>query len=177
MDIFSSKSEVCWPDQELSKLALPDMIPCTWCSRRCRRSRSATSAPGSTRSCCWKKNELNVNNLGDHDHHFFSPYPRRTFIRDLLTDGAARMIIFVNNCYPTTLNRSVIRERERWQDSLSWFEPTSVELHQTRTFVGRSTDRATMSQPSWLLKRRMFVGSNIGNQKVWGWFEIFESCL
>ena len=33
------------------------------------------------------------------------------------------------------------------QYAVAWFEPTSVELHQTGTFEGRSTDWATAPQP------------------------------
>ena len=43
--------------------------------------------------------------------------------------------------FPSTL---WCRVSEIWCDiSLSWFEPTSVELHQTGTFEGRSTNWAT----------------------------------
>ena len=69
-----------------------------------------------------------------------------------LKDGVAKIIFSaIFNLPPYT--RGVIKERERHDMSLSWFEPTSEELHQTFKVI--STDWATAHESS---KLGSFVG-------------------
>ena len=72
-----------------------------------------------------------------------SPIPRTySWIRPQMTQLG---FFFMRNFSYQSMPRSDQREKD--DKSLSWFEPT-VELHQTRTFEGRSTDWATAPRPT-----------------------------
>ena len=68
---------------------------------------------------------------------------------------------------------------ERWEDmSLSWFEPTSVELHQTVTYEGRSTDWAIKPQQIQQLILNQAKTIFVEHAQNWGrmMLNLFDYC-
>ena len=67
---------------------------------------------------------------------------------------------FIYKFYSTSSYCSVITERDG--PSLSWFDPTSVELRQNKTFIGQPTDRATALRQAHKTITRLNIRPGMG---------------